>query len=130
MNHYIEKCSYCLKVISQCRCADSNKEERWGICEECEAIPFEERKIKLKPLKDRTTEPLPCPFCGEVPVMSPERYPYATLKVPWAVIRCVTELCPAHPSVSEANVGIYNLPVEQRREAVVKAWNIRKGGEK
>lgn len=34
--HYIEKCRECGVVISQCRCADKDKDVRWGICEECQ----------------------------------------------------------------------------------------------
>lgn len=35
MNHFIEKCKSCKIVISQCRCPDPNKEERWSLCKLC-----------------------------------------------------------------------------------------------
>ncbi len=39
MSHYIEICSICAKVISQCRCASLNKETRYGYCDECKCSP-------------------------------------------------------------------------------------------
>lgn len=34
--HFIEKCSKCGKVITQCRCMDANKPVTYGICKECQ----------------------------------------------------------------------------------------------
>lgn len=33
--HFIEKCKYCSKVISQCRCMDKNKAVILSICDDC-----------------------------------------------------------------------------------------------
>ncbi len=38
MSHFIELCRICGTVISQCRCAGPNKEQRWGICEDCKKM--------------------------------------------------------------------------------------------
>lgn len=35
-SHFIEYCTECLKVISQCRCIDCNKTTRYGICSDCQ----------------------------------------------------------------------------------------------
>jgi len=35
MGHFKENCSLCGKIISQCRCANPNKEQRYGICKDC-----------------------------------------------------------------------------------------------
>lgn len=39
MSHFIELCKVCGDVISQCRCPDSLKEKRYGICEKCKKNP-------------------------------------------------------------------------------------------
>jgi hypothetical protein len=36
--HYVEKCSKCGTVISQCRCMGP-KVVRWGVCDKCQGIP-------------------------------------------------------------------------------------------
>lgn len=47
--HYIESCRSCGSVISQCRCMDPGKEQRWGTCDACRA----------KAAAPQTTEPTP-----------------------------------------------------------------------
>lgn len=49
MTHYIEYCSKCQKVISQCRCASCNKETRYGICDDCKAC----KAMKTKKMTER-----------------------------------------------------------------------------
>ena len=35
--HFILKCTECGIIITQCRCMESGKELRWGVCKKCEA---------------------------------------------------------------------------------------------
>jgi hypothetical protein len=42
MSHFIEKCSLCNVVISQCRCMTCDKETRWSTCTKCGGIPRQE----------------------------------------------------------------------------------------
>lgn len=37
MSHYIRNCHVCRKVIGQCRCPSKDKQQQWGLCDECEA---------------------------------------------------------------------------------------------
>lgn len=37
-NHFIELCSECGTVISQCRCPSNDKEKRYSICEKCKTV--------------------------------------------------------------------------------------------
>ena len=37
MSHFIEKCSGCDCVISQCRCPSKDKEIRYSLCKNCAA---------------------------------------------------------------------------------------------
>lgn len=56
VSHFIEKCQYCEKVISQCRCIGRDKIVRFSVCEDC--------------LKLRVAEPIPG---TETPTNSTER---------------------------------------------------------
>jgi len=38
MSHFIEYCSDCYAVISQCRCMDCNKTIKWGQCSKCKRM--------------------------------------------------------------------------------------------
>lgn len=55
--HFIEKCRGCNAVLSQCRCADSNKAIRWGICEECKRVVQEERDSLMAINREPEEEP-------------------------------------------------------------------------
>ena len=35
MSHFIEYCTYCKRVIAQCRCISAEKEQRYGVCKDC-----------------------------------------------------------------------------------------------
>lgn len=65
MNHFIEKCKSCQTVISQCRCADHNKEVQWSLCEKCKIpkkVITEDMKVHLdwyKEASEQTLETLP-----------------------------------------------------------------------
>jgi hypothetical protein len=36
--HFIIRCQYCNRVISQCRCPDPNKSLTYGVCDTCKDI--------------------------------------------------------------------------------------------
>ncbi len=36
--HYIVVCSVCVRTISQCRCAATDKARRYEVCPECKAL--------------------------------------------------------------------------------------------
>lgn len=36
--HYIELCTECGTVISQCRCPDPNKTKRYSVCDKCKTV--------------------------------------------------------------------------------------------
>lgn len=43
--HYIERCKFCNKVMSQCRCIDCNKQVIYSVCTRCSELKDnEERK--------------------------------------------------------------------------------------
>jgi hypothetical protein len=45
--HYIEKCSECGEIISQCRCAYCMKTVRYGICEKCQERRASKKKSEM-----------------------------------------------------------------------------------
>lgn len=57
MSHFIEKCKHCNCVITQCRCASTNKEIRWGVCEQCSG------KIVKEAIGEEVKLPLFCAWC-------------------------------------------------------------------
>ena len=50
MSHFIESCKKCRDVISQCRCPDASKDQRWSICGKCSQQGVE---VPLKEYEDR-----------------------------------------------------------------------------
>jgi len=52
MSHFIEKCSYCGDVITQCRCPAPDKELRLGVCKKCEEEGMSEQEWTIHHVKN------------------------------------------------------------------------------
>lgn len=52
-SHFIEECTECGAVISQCRCASKDKRHDYGICQKCKGLRanFEDMKNRNKMLR-------------------------------------------------------------------------------
>lgn len=68
MNHFVEKCEVCGKVMSQCRCQygcmSCDKEDRWSTCEACDGIAKSgiteaDRQLLRQNFRDQTGNVLP-----------------------------------------------------------------------
>lgn len=69
-------------------------------------------------------KPLPCPFCGELPILVPTDP--ETEGSAWGQVRCVNTYCPAQPRVDDgANIADERGSKAYIRLAITR-WNRRK----
>lgn len=71
-------------------------------------------------------KPLPCPFCGEAPIVGPgdpEREGDA-----WGFVRCAAKRCPANPYVNDGAAVCDDRGSAAYKRLAIRRWNRRKGG--
>lgn len=69
------------------------------------------------------TTPLPCPFCGVIPILlppNPEREGNA-----WGSVFCNNYECPAQPEVRDGADVIDERGTDAYKELAVQRWNKR-----
>lgn len=102
MNHHIQKCSKCKKIIQQCRCMACNKPTEYIVCSNCKDAPLTE-----------TT----CPTCGAKCISNPKyRDDYAALPQP-----DLTKLMEVYDRHNEGGVFMYdnyNIAINKLWQAV------------
>ena len=72
------------------------------------------------------TQPLPCPFCGQPPVVEPEN-PSAEGDA-WGQVRCANLDCPVQPVASDGCFMADERGSDAYKEMAVQRWNTRPGG--
>lgn len=69
------------------------------------------------------TTPIPCPWCGLVPVVLPEDP--KTEGNCWAQVACVNADCPAKPSVRDGEMCNDERGSDAYKEIAIQRWNKR-----
>lgn len=67
--------------------------------------------------------PLPCPFCGSTPVLTPEN-PKIDGDT-WGAVSCDNKACPAQPYVHDGESIADNRGLVAYQQAAIRRWNIR-----
>ena len=67
--------------------------------------------------------PLPCPFCGKIPVVRPVK-PNVEGNT-WGEVKCINYACPAMPSVLDGERVADKRGSEAYKQAAIKRWNTR-----
>jgi hypothetical protein len=71
----------------------------------------------------RVLTPLPCPFCGESPVVWPKDD--LTQGKGWATVTCRNSECPAKPSLADDLPYDPKLPLTDYQQSAIRRWNTR-----
>lgn len=66
--------------------------------------------------------PLPCPFCGEPPLVGPTPDEQGNA---WGYVKCVNKLCAAQPKVDDGEDVADDRGRPEYMRAAIRRWNMR-----
>lgn len=67
--------------------------------------------------------PIPCPFCGETPLVNPVN-PKEQGDA-WGEVRCINKYCPAQPVVEDGEMVKDNRGSDAYKAIAIARWNRR-----
>lgn len=90
---------------------------------EAECLPDQPRLAQKEGIRQMSSAPLPCPFCGWPPAVLPLR-PKKEGNA-WGAVECVNDDCPAKPRVEDGEDVADERGSDAYKAAAVTRWNRR-----